>query len=128
MRVADPRKIRKQKHARKPVKAQKRAIQTKKQAKKCVPQKKQFSKPNYLAQPPQQQQFRFFTAESQAQRNMNRSSTSLYRDCLRLIDYMAGRSTKGDRLRDIIRGEFEKIKMKLIQIELNNSKLLRFKV
>lgn len=42
------------------------------------------------------------------QRNMNRPGTGLYRDCLRLIDYMAGKSRKSDRLREIIRGEFEK--------------------
>jgi hypothetical protein len=42
------------------------------------------------------------------QRNINRPATGLYRDCLRLIDYMAGKSRKSDRLREIIRGEFEK--------------------
>lgn len=66
---------------------------------------------NQQQTPLQQQQFAQFSAlppNPAMQRNMNRPSTSLYRDCLRLIDYMAGKSRKSDRLREIIRGEFEK--------------------
>ncbi len=39
---------------------------------------------------------------------IQRTSTQLYRDCLRLVAHVAGRSKKGDALRAIVRGEFRK--------------------
>lgn len=41
-------------------------------------------------------------------KNMLRSTASIYRDCLRLIDHMAGKSRKGDRMRELLQGEFRK--------------------
>lgn len=39
---------------------------------------------------------------------ISRTTPQLYRDCLRLIDHIAGKSVKGSKLRVIIRNEFRK--------------------
>ncbi|CAM9614588.1 unnamed protein product [Discosporangium mesarthrocarpum] len=39
---------------------------------------------------------------------IQRTSLQLYRDCLRLVDHIAAKSAKGQQLRHILRGEFEK--------------------
>ncbi len=39
---------------------------------------------------------------------IQRTSSQLYRDCLRLVNHVAGRSRKGQALRAIVRGEFKK--------------------
>ena len=39
---------------------------------------------------------------------ITRKTTQLYRDCLRLIQHVAGRSAKGVSLRVIVRNEFKK--------------------
>ena len=40
--------------------------------------------------------------------NISRKTTHLYRDCLRLIDHVAGKSAKGIKVRNIVRQEFKK--------------------
>jgi hypothetical protein len=37
-----------------------------------------------------------------------RSSLQLFRDCLRMVNHVAGKSPKGLRLRQIVRGEFKR--------------------
>lgn len=39
---------------------------------------------------------------------VSKSSPQLYRDCLRLVNHIAGRSSKGRKLRTIVRGEFKR--------------------
>lgn len=39
---------------------------------------------------------------------LSRTSTQLYRDCLRLVNHVAGKSKKGYQLRRIVGGEFRK--------------------
>ena len=39
---------------------------------------------------------------------IGKSSLALYRDCLRLIEHMAGRSAKAQTIKGILRGEFAK--------------------
>ena len=44
------------------------------------------------------------------QQGVSRTSVQLYRDCLRLVNHMAGNSAKGNQLRAIVRGEFKRNK------------------
>lgn len=39
---------------------------------------------------------------------ISRSTAHLYRDCLRLVQHIAGKSKKGDNIRNVVRGEFRK--------------------
>lgn len=39
---------------------------------------------------------------------ITRPTTQLYRDCLRLIQHVAGKSIKGQKLRQIVRNEFKR--------------------
>jgi len=40
--------------------------------------------------------------------NIVRSSPQLFRDCLRLVNHIAGKSKKGTQLTQIVRGEFRR--------------------
>lgn len=41
-------------------------------------------------------------------KTISRSTPQLYRDCLRLVQHIAGKSKKGDTIRTIVRREFQK--------------------
>jgi hypothetical protein len=47
-------------------------------------------------------------AGSQGAKAISRSAPQLYRDCLRLVQHIAGKSKKGDSIRKIVRQEFKK--------------------
>ena len=45
---------------------------------------------------------------TQAPTTISRKTPQLYRDCLRLVQHIAGKSAKGNQLRLIVRNEFKK--------------------
>jgi hypothetical protein len=48
------------------------------------------------------------TATASGFKSFTRTSPQLYRDCLRLVNHIAGRSAKGEKLRKILHSEFRK--------------------
>eukprot|EP01039_Chlorochromonas_danica_P004203 gene4203-4617_t len=48
------------------------------------------------------------TATSNGLKAFSRSTPQLYRDCLRLVRHIGGRSAKGDNIRRVVRMEFRK--------------------
>lgn len=49
-----------------------------------------------------------FSAASSGAKTISRTTPQLYRDCLRLVQHIAGKSKKGDNIRQIVRKEFQK--------------------
>lgn len=49
-----------------------------------------------------------FSAAGASAKVISRSTPHLYRDCLRLVQHIAGKSKKGDNIRNVVRNEFRK--------------------
>lgn len=50
----------------------------------------------------------FAAAGSAGAKTISRTTPQLYRDCLRLVQHIAGKSKKGENIRQIVRREFQK--------------------
>lgn len=50
----------------------------------------------------------FNSATTGTAKSISRATPYLYRDCLRLVQHIAGKSKKGDNIRNVLRNEFRK--------------------